>query len=195
MSAVAAVAEPLRRPRPGAPSAAPTRHLEIAPSRAQRRARPKVFYAVVTVAGIGVILLAQLLMSILLADGAYRISGLQAEQRELVRQQNALTEDLQVWSSTQNLATNAEGLGMVASGNPVFLDVATGQVSGAGTPAGGSLIGSQGNLIGNSLLQPDMLIDPTQQRTADTQPVAGSTVPVTATTPVTPGLLPSPTTH
>ncbi len=100
-------------------------------------------------------------MSIVLADGAYQISGLQAEQRELLRQEHALTESLQVWSSTQNLAANAEGLGMVASGNPVFLDLATGQVSGTGTAAGGSLIGSQGNLIGNSLLDPSMVIDPT----------------------------------
>jgi hypothetical protein len=190
MSAVAAVAEPIRRARPQTP---PSRHLEIAPTRAQRRARPKVFYAFVTVAGIGVILLAQLLMSIVLADGAYRISGLQADQRELIRQQNALTEELQIWSSTQNLATNAEGLGMVASGNPVFLDILTGQVSGAGTPAGGSLIGSQGNLIGNSLLDPAMIIDPTQPGTAGTLPVtATSTVP---TTPAAPGMLPSPTTH
>ena len=158
MSAVA-VAQPLRRARPGA-HPAPTRHLEIAPSRAQRRARPRVVYALVTIAGIGVILLAQLLMSIVLADGAYQISGLQTEQRELLRQEHALTESLQVWSSTQNLAANAEGLGMVASGNPVFLDLATGQVSGTGTAAGGSLIGSQGNLIGNSLLDPSMVIDP-----------------------------------
>jgi hypothetical protein len=196
MSAIA-VAQPSRRVRPNA-HPTPTRHLEIAPSRAQRRGRPRVVYALVTVAGIGVILLAQLLMSIVLADGAYQISGLQAEQRELLRQEHALTESLQVWSSTQNLATNAEGLGMVASGNPVFLDLATGQVSGTGTAAGGSLIGSQGNLIGNSLLDPSMLIDPNQPGTIGAEPVTAPMVPTTSTTPeasTTPGLLPSPTTR
>ena len=197
MSAVA-VAQPARRARPDA-HPAPTRHLEIAPSRAQRRGRPRVVYAFVTVAGIGVILLAQLLMSIVLADGAYRISGLQAEQRDLLRQENSLTETLEVRSSTQNLAANAEGLGMVASGNPVFLDLATGAVIGAGTAAGGSLIGSQGNLIGNSLIDPSMLIDPTTQTgTIGASPVTAPMVPTTTTTPVTqttPGLLPSPTTR
>jgi hypothetical protein len=194
MSAVA-VAQPVRRARPGA-HPTPTRHLEIAPSRAQRRRRPRVVYALVTIAGIGVILLAQLLMSIVLADGAYQISGLQTEQRELLRQEHALTESLQVWSSTQNLAANAEGLGMVASGNPVFLDLATGQVSGTGTAAGGTLIGSQGNLIGNSLLDPSMLIDPNQPGTIGAEPVTAPMVPTTATTtPTTPGTLPSPTTR
>ena len=195
MSAVVAVAQPTRRARPGA-HPTPTRHLEIAPSRAQRRARPRVVYALVTIAGIGVILLAQLLMSIVLADGAYQISGLQTEQRDLLRQEHALSESLQVWSSTQNLAANAEGLGMVASGNPVFLDLATGQVSGTGTAAGGSLIGSQGNLIGNSLLDPSMLIDPNQPGTTGAEPVTAPMVPTTSTsTPTNPGLLPSPTTR
>jgi hypothetical protein len=194
MSAVAAVAQPVRRARPDA-HPTPTRHLEIAPTRAQRRARPRVVYALVTVVGIGVILLGQLLMSIVLADGAYQISELQTDQRELLRQENALTESLQVWSSTQNLAANAEGLGMVASGNPVFLDLATGQVSGTGTAAGGSLIGSQGNLIGNSLIDPSMLIDPNQPGTIGAEPVTAPMVPTTATTPSTPGTLPSPTTR
>jgi hypothetical protein len=193
MSAVAVV-QPTRRARPNA-HPAPSRHLEIAPSRAQRRARPRVVYALVTIAGIGVILLAQLLMSIALADGAYQISDLQGQQRELLRQENALTESLQVWSSTQNLAANAEGLGMVASGNPVFLDLATGQVSGTSTAAGGSLIGSQGNMIGNSLVDPSMIIDPTQTGTIGAEPVTAPMAPTTATSPTAPGTLPSPTTR
>src|SRR5690606_5406469 len=130
-----------------------------APTRAQRRARPRLLPAVVTVGGIGVILLAQLLLSIVLADGAYRIAGLQTEQRDLLRQEQALTEQLEVLSSTQNLIANAEHLGMVASGNPVFLDLSTGSVSGKPTPAGGSLMGSAGNQIGNSLLTGAALVE------------------------------------
>ena len=75
---------------------------------------------------------------------------------------------------------------MVASGNPVFLDLATGQVSGTGTAAGGSLIGSQGNLIGNTLIDPSMLIDPNQTGTVGADPVTAPMVPTTATTPTTP---------
>ena len=95
MSAVA-VAQPLRRARAGR---APGSHRGTSRSRrpAPSAARgPRVVYALVTIAGIGVILLAQLLLSIVLADGAYQISGLQAEQRELLRQEHALTEELQV---------------------------------------------------------------------------------------------------
>ena len=48
---------------------------------------------------------------------------------------------------------------MIASGNPLFLDLSTGSVSGHPTPAGGSL-GGRGNLIKNSLLDGSTLIDP-----------------------------------
>jgi hypothetical protein len=150
---------PISSPRP-LRSPAPRRHLEVAPTRAQRRARPRVLPAVVTIAGIGVILLAQLLLSIALADGAYRISDLQGQQRDLQRQEQALTEQLEVLSSTQNLIANAEHLGMIASGNPVFLDLTTGGVSGNPTAAGGSLTGTSGNQIGNSLLAGSTLVDP-----------------------------------
>lgn len=197
MSAVAIAA----RPAPSRqPASAPSRHLEIAPSRAQRRARPRVVYALATIAGIGVILLAQLLLSIVLADGAYRISELQTAQRDLVRQQHALTEELQVWSSTQNLAANAKELGMVASGNPVFLNLENGHVSGHGSAAGSGGIGSHKNLVDNALLDPSMVIDPEHQTdpdhqtgTVDADPVTASTAP--PTTPTQPGMLPSPTTR
>jgi hypothetical protein len=150
---------PISSPRPlRAP--APRRHLEVAPTRQQRRARPRILPAIVTVAGIGVILLAQLLLSIALADGAYQISDLQSDQRDLQRQEQALTENLEVLSSTQNLTANAEHLGMIASGNPVFLDLSTGAVSGNPTAAGGSLTGTSGNQIGNSLLAGATLVDP-----------------------------------
>lgn len=75
-----AVARPLRRVDP---QPEPRRHLEIAPNRAQRRARPRLAHAIVTVAGIGVILLIQLLVSFALADGAYQIASLQSQQRDL----------------------------------------------------------------------------------------------------------------
>jgi hypothetical protein len=150
---------PIASPRP-LRSPAPRRHLEVAPTRQQRRARPRVLPAVVTIAGIGVILLAQLLLSIALADGAYQISDLQSDQRDLQRQEQALTENLEVLSSTQNLIANAEHLGMIASGNPVFLDLSTGAVSGNPTAAGGSLTGTSGNQIGNSLLVGATLVDP-----------------------------------
>jgi hypothetical protein len=174
---------------------APRRHLEIAPTRAQRRARPRLAHALVTLGGIGVILLAQLLLSFALADGAYEIAGLQNDQRDLLREEQALHERLEVLGSTQNLTANAEALGMVASGNPVFLDVSTGKVS--GTRSHSSSLPS--NMIANSLLDGSTVIDPESLKAArDAEAASGDTGGPTitgATTTTTPGTLPSPETH
>ena len=194
---------------PASPEETPRRHLDIAPSRAQRRARPRVYAALAAIGGILVILLAQLLMSIVVADGAYRIAALQKDKRELVREQNASQERLEQLSSTQSLIQNATSLGMVTSGNPVFLDVATGQALGVAGPAKGQIVGSGGNLIGNSLVadgstQLDAAAIAAAQAaehgtaivTAD--PVAGAPASgATGVAPVapTPGTIPSPTTR
>ena len=192
-----AIARPLRRPAD--PQPAPRRHLEIAPSRAQRRARPRLAHAAVTIAGIGVILLVQLLLSFVLADGAYQISSLQTDQRELLRDEQALNERLELLGSTQNLTANAEALGMVASGNPMFLDVSTGGVTGSASTAAGL----PQNLVRNSLLDGSTVIDPAalaaaqaaENTSGDTgqSAVAGGTP--ADTEPSTPGTLPSPTTR
>jgi hypothetical protein len=187
---------PLASPRP-ARGPAPRRHLEVAPTRAQRRARPRILPAIVTIAGIGIILLAQLLLSIVLADGAYSIANLQTQQRDLERQEQALTEQLEVLSSTQNLIANAENLGMIASGNPVFLDLSTGAVSGNPTPAGGSLTGSRGNQIGNSLLTGATLVEPAsaeEPTASSTQNSTGNGGSATSSSS-SPGTIPSPTTR
>src|SRR5690606_16896119 len=89
---------PLPSPHP-ARAPRPRRHLEVAPTSTRRRARPRLLPAALTMGGIAAILLAQLLLSIVLADGAYRIAGLQGEQRTLQRQEQALTEHLEVLTS------------------------------------------------------------------------------------------------
>jgi hypothetical protein len=171
MSSNLALARPLRRDREEERP-----HLEIAATRAQRRARPKLVYALIVVGGIGAILLAQLLLSIVVADGAYRISSLQLKERDYSRQQQALAEKLDVLGSTQNLTTQAEALGMVNSGNPVFLNAGSGAVTGTSTAAGGSLVGAQGNLVGNSLLQGDAV---DQQALQQAQQQGEAQTPVT----------------
>jgi hypothetical protein len=147
-----AFATPLRAP---AEQQQP-RHIEIVSTRAQRRARPRAVYAVVAVVGLFVLFMAQLLLSIVVSDGAYRIAALQTSQRDLGREQQALSEQLDMLSSPQNLATQAESLGMVLSNtNPVFLRLADGAILGTATAAdaGESVItGSAGSLVPNSLL-------------------------------------------
>lgn len=191
-----ALARPLRRA--AEPQQRP--HLEVAPTRAQRRARPRVLPAVISVAGIGVILLVQLGLSLLLADGAYQIRDLQVTQRDLLRDEQALSESLETLSSTQNLTANAEALGMVASGNPQFLDVATGAVTGSGSAAGTD-IGGGPNLVGNSLLDGSTVIDPAalaaaQAAEAASADTGASIVPgQSAVVPSSPSVLASPTTR
>ncbi len=200
MTALAATtARPLRQP-----VEAPRRHLEVAPSRAQRRARPRLLPALVTIGGIGVILLVQLLLSIVLADGAYQISGLQSAKHDAVLQQHALSEQLDLLASPQHLAANAEALGMVASGSALYLDAKTGAVTGTGTAAGGSLLGA-GDQVGNVLLGGTALVtvkaSGTGMTTSTTDSTGGTQAPTdtgtggTGQAPQTPGLLPSPTTH
>ncbi|PWB96560.1 hypothetical protein [Homoserinimonas hongtaonis] len=154
------LARVLPAPLPREPRRAP--HIEIAPSRQQRRARPKLAYAIVIVAGLFAVLVSQLLLSIALADGAYEIAALQAEQKELNRDEQIATEALDVLNSPQNLAARAESLGMVSNDSAVYLDLASGAVKGVPQAArgdAGSVIGANGGLlIPNSLLQtvPDM---------------------------------------
>lgn len=186
----------------------PTRHLDIAPTRAQRRARPRVYAALVAVGGIVAILLAQLLMSIVLADGAYRITSLQRDYRDLAREQNAAKERLDQLSSTQSLIDNATALGMVSSGNPVFLDVETGQALGTIAGPRGQAVGAGGNLIGNALLDGSTMLDPSAIAGARSGDVlAGASAGATSETDATAtqtgvtddsgaeGGLPSPTTR
>lgn len=144
-----AAIDPIPQRRPAhEPRRAP---VEIVTSRAQRRARPRIAYALVATASLFVLLLTQLAISIALSDGAYTISDLQAEKTELTRDQQKYSEQLDVLSSPQNLANNAEQLGMVRNSNPVYLDPTTGAVHGDPAPADGTADGTD-NLIPNTLL-------------------------------------------
>jgi hypothetical protein len=159
--------------------------------------------ALVTIGGIGVILLAQLLLSIVIANGAYQISGLQSAKHDAVLQQHALSEQLDLLASPQYLAASAEALGMVASGNAVYLDAKTGAVTGSGTKSGGSLLGA-GDQVGNVLLADTTPVTPNASGSGTTTTTNVSEDSQTSTdtgtggagqAPQTPGLLPSPTTH
>jgi len=147
---------PLRRPTsPGArPHVEPAPSIEIVPGRDQRRARPKVVYASVVVGGLGALMLSQLMLSIAVSDGAYAINSLQSQQKEQSRVVQQLNEELGTLSSPQNLAANAEALGMVQNTNPVWLRMSDGAV--IGTPAravaGAGLLGATGSQVANQLL-------------------------------------------
>lgn len=175
MSSNLAVATPSPRP-PSSPSPA-ARPVEIVTSRSQRRARPKIAYALIATAALFVLLLAQLAISIALSDGAYKISDLQATKTELVRDQQKYNEQRDVLSSPQNLAANADELGMVRNSNPVYLDLSTGAVHGSPTPAAGADGAASSNLIPNTLLEGVPLATTSGADSADA--TASGSTPVT----------------
>ena len=179
-----AAIDPIPQRRPAhEPRRAP---VEIVTSRAQRRARPRIAYALVATASLFVLLLTQLAISIALSDGAYTISDLQAEKTELTRDQQKYSEQLDVLSSPQNLANNAEQLGMVRNSNPVYLDPTTGAVHGDPAPADGTADGTD-NLIPNTLLDgvPLATVAPDAATTDTADPAAASSDAAAQGTPPT----------
>ncbi len=194
MSTAFAYARPQQRPETSAPQ---PRHIAIVPTRAQRRTRPKSVYAVTAVATIFGLLLAQLVLSIVLSDGAFQIADLQAQQRSLSRTQGDLSEKLDVLSSPQNLASAAQGLGMVlGSSTPAFLDLANGATHGSATPTdagAGSSASAGADLVPNSLLTSQAASGPVsiahQTTSAPSATAQGASV-ASGT-----GALPSPNTH
>lgn len=197
MSSNLAYAQPVTRPaRPDiAPAPTPAaRPLE----RPARRARPRATYAVITVVSLAVILTAQLLLSIAVSDGAYQITALQAQQKELVRQEDALAEKLDLLGSTQHLAANAAHLGMVPGSAPLFLDLSTGGVAAAPGTVDRYGCGGACNLVNNTLLTGMPLASP--QAPATTLETGAATTPTTPATEVAVpqgpvDVLPAPVTH
>jgi hypothetical protein len=173
------------------------RHIEIVATRAQRRARPKLAYAVLTIASLFAIFAAQLLLSIAVADGAYQVSVLQDQQRDLLRTQDALTEQLNVLDSTQNLSTQAAHLGMVPNGGPLAIDLASGSVYGLPGSADPAGCGGTCNLITNSQVAGIPLVDPNAPATTSGHAAAAPSAQAGATqteqAPV--DSIPAPVTH
>ena len=165
-------------------------HVEIVSSRIQRRARPRLGAALITVGGLFLILAAQLLLSIATSEGAYAISSLQTEQAELARDEQVLTENLQVLEAPQHLATEAQGLGMVANTSAAYLRLADGTVLGAPTRAVASsafLTAADGTpLIPDSLLAGVPLVSD-QEATAAAAAAAGGALTLNADGSVTGG--------
>jgi len=189
-----------------APAAQPgsrLRHIEIVATRSQRRARPKITFALSAVAGVAVIIVAQLLLSVGISQGAYEVSRLQASQTELTRTAESVTEDLVRVSSPQSLAANAEAIGMISNSNPVYLRLSDSAVLGAPSSATGSQAGAA-SLVPNALLTGVPLVTQPAQSTGQGASVAGAaTTPAIGAAPTTstaavpaPGAgLPTPTTR
>lgn len=95
-----------------------------------------------------------MLLSVAVASGAYEIAAMQQTNKELGRSYQTMNQDLDRLSSPQNLAANAEALGMVNNSTPVYLRLSDGAVLGTPEPASatsGLIAGAEG-AVPNSLL-------------------------------------------
>lgn len=176
--------------RPGADE---RRHIEIVSPSTHKR--PRIVYALSAVACVGAIVIAQLLLSVGISQGAYEISALRASQVELGRTADSVSEDLIRVSSPQSLAANAEALGMVSNSTPAYLRLSDGAVLGAPTSASGSQAGAA-SLVPNSLLTGVPLV--TQVPAGGQGASVASGAPAAGTAPVAVTVadgLPSPTTR
>lgn len=134
--------------------------IQVVATRSQRKARPRVFYAIVTVGVVFGIIIANLLLSVAVASGAYEIAGLQQSNKELGRTYQTMNQDLDRLASPQNLAANAEALGMVNNSTPVYLRLSDGAVLGTPEPASataGVIAGAEG-AVPNALLSDVSLV-------------------------------------
>ena len=167
----------------------PRPHITAVSPRQRRKSRPRVVYAIATVASLFVIFTAQLLLSIVVSDGAYQIASLQGQQKELLRTQENLTEKLDLLGSTQNLAANAAHLGMIPGTSPLFLNLETGAIAAAPGSVDRPGCGGACNLVANELLVGVPLVQPV----APTTPV--STTPGSSPPATTVDALPAPVTR
>ena len=154
------------------------RHIEIVTTKAQRRARPKIMHAVITLGALFLIFIAQLLLSIAVSDGAYQIADLQQSQKELARTEDALAEQLSVLNSPQHLVADAASLGMVIATDAAYLRLSDGAVLAAPPVEIRDGCATMCGMVGNEL---------TKGMTPVTAPVTtGTTGTTTGTTAGTP---------
>lgn len=181
------VLDPIRAPRTRGSK------LQLVPRVFRRGAHSRVFMAMTTLGTLGTVLTAQLVLSIFTSQGAYEVSNLELEQRDLIRVERVLSQNVEKLASPQNLAENAARLGMAVNATPAYLRLSDGAVLGevvTRTQAAAA------NTVANELLT-DMPIVSADGLLVDRQSVGAGVE--TKNSPPTPvvwdGLLPAPQTH
>ncbi|WP_029150770.1 hypothetical protein [Microbacterium indicum] len=179
--------------RPGR-SSRPLRALDAPPA---KRRKPRLAYAIVAVAGAGLIAAAQLGLSILTTQSSYDLAAVQSDQKQLTLDKQELSDGLAGLSSPQYLAANATALGMVIDETPSYLRLSDGAVTGSGAAAGdvSTVNVGAGNAAANELIANTPLVTD-EQETISGDDGAADAVPdeIPAAPPIDSGL-PSPSTH
>ncbi|MGI8536704.1 MAG: hypothetical protein ACR2K2_09440 [Mycobacteriales bacterium] len=132
MSVAAGLASPMTPdPRRKPDRLAPTRRrtpLQLVPTRRAISSRTPFVAMVVSLLVAG--LLGLLMLNTVLARDAFTLYGLKVENRGLTDREQALQREVESLRSPQNLAAQAESLGMVPAGPPAFLRLPDGAVLG-----------------------------------------------------------------
>lgn len=117
------------------PASAPNRrrdpHLTPVTAPATKPRKVSVLGAVIAVGVILGIFAAQLSLSIAVSEGAYESNALEVEQRDLLRVERVLSQNLEKLASPQNLAENATALGMVQNVTPATIRLSDGTIQGS----------------------------------------------------------------
>ena len=158
------------------------RHLRAlpAPALAPRHA-PRLVHGIIALGGLAAIVCAQLGLSVVISEGAYHMSALQAESTTLARAEQTVAEDLAVLSSPQHVAVAAIELGMLAGQPSQFLTLAS--TSTAGGPDALHMqvpaVDRFGMYVPNALLveQPQAAATVTEVQTTATEPYPGMLLP------------------
>jgi hypothetical protein len=165
-----------------APEAPAERHLRALPSpRALGRRAPRLVHGVIALAGLAGIVCAQLGLSVVISEGAYRMTALQAESTSLARAEQSVAEELAVLSSPQHVAVAGAELGMLAGQPSQFLTLAT--TSTAGGPDAlhmqAPAVDGSGMHVPNSLLtaQPEVAAAVAHVQAAAVEPYPGMLLP------------------
>jgi hypothetical protein len=115
-----------------------TQKPQLSVARRTGKGAPRVGYAVASLVGIFAILAAQLGLSIVLSDGAYRILSLERELVDRSRDLDIVAEDIGHMVDPQAVASLAVAMGMVQSRDASYLRLSDRAVVGQSTPAGAS---------------------------------------------------------
>lgn len=140
--------------------------------RLRPRSGPKLVHGVVAMAGLGAIVMAQLGLSVALADGALEIQSIQQQTSDAQLQQQAMSEQVAAFQSPQHLASTAQGFGMISSEQQHYISLASGEVTvGADAPGQAmEALNSAGVLyVPNELVQSQVPLEDTSRTAMEQQ--------------------------
>lgn len=175
--------EPFSPSAPAQPRRGTTRRLRAVPASSGRR-QGVLWYAMCALGAVGLIVVAQLVLSGQISRGAYAINDYQNRVSSLNLELQQLREQANLTQAPQYLAQRAVAAGMVPGGAPAYLRYSNGSVAGQPSPATGQP-GTGTNLVADSLLTQASAAPAAVPAPAPASAANALSSPETPTTPAT----------